>query len=288
VNELIQLLSGSTLRLLAEPRSVLDVALLAACFYGVLTLIQGTTGFSILRGIAILYLVGGVLSNVFGLTTVSWVLRNSLPLLSVALVVLFAPELRRALEQVGRPTGVLHRPTANTPVGRTIDVLAASARRLSELRWGALVVLERETGLAEYVETGTRLDAALSQELLLNIFFPHAPLHDGAAIVRGERVVAAGCLLPLTETTRGAGHLGTRHRAAIGISERTDAVCVVVSEETGQISIANNGRMVRNLDEDKLRKVLEVIYRPPARRPRLPPFRLIGRALRRGEAQPHA
>jgi len=289
VNELMQFVSGSTLRLLTDLRSILDIALIAVFFYGVLTLIHGTTGITILRGLAIVYLVGAVLANVFGLTTVSWLLRNSVPLLSVALVVLFAPELRRALEQVGRPSGVLTRPATNTPVGRTIEVLAVSARRLSEMRWGALIVLERETGLGEYIETGTRLDAALSQELLLNVFFPHAPLHDGAAIVRGERIVAAGCLLPLTETGRGTGHLGTRHRAAIGISERTDAVCVVVSEETGQISIANNGRMVRNLDDEKLRKVLQVIYRPTVQRPRLLQLQSLTRAvLRRGEAQPHA
>jgi uncharacterized protein (TIGR00159 family) len=297
VNELLQFVSGSTLRLLTDPRNVLDILLIGAFFYGLLSLIHGTTGITILRGIAILYLAGAVLSNVFGLTTVSWLLRNSVPLLSVALVVLFAPELRRALEQVGRPSGVLTRPATNTPVGRTIEVLAISARRLSELRWGALIVLERETGLGEYIETGTRLDAALSQELLLNVFFPHAPLHDGAAIIRGERIIAAGCLLPLTETARGAGHLGTRHRAAIGVSERTDAVCVVVSEETGQISIANNGRMVRNLDDEKLRKVLQVIYRPPAQRPRLRQIEGPARGLvrwltrpfgRRGEAQPHA
>jgi diadenylate cyclase len=122
---------------------------------------------------------------------------------------------------------------------------------------------------------------------LLNVFYPHAPLHDGAVIVRGERVVAAGCLLPLTESGVSFGHLGTRHRAAIGISERTDAVAIVVSEETGQISIANNGRMVRNLDEEKLRKVLQVIYRPAARHPHWPRFGFLGRALRRGEAQPH-
>jgi diadenylate cyclase len=217
------------------------------------------------------------------------VVRNSLNALILILAILFAPELRRALEQVGRPGGVLLHPAAATPTARTIDVVARAARRLSEHGWGALIVLERETGLGEYVETGTRLDAALSDELVLNIFFPHAPLHDGAAIVHGERVVAAGCLLPLTEAAPSVGHLGTRHRAAIGITERTDALCVVVSEETGQISIANNGRMVRNLDEEKLRKVLEVVYRPPRRKPRLPSFPLIGRLFaRRGEAQPHA
>jgi diadenylate cyclase len=267
---------------------VIEIVLIAAFVYWLLTLIQGTTAMAILRGVIIIYLVGGLLGNVFGLSLLSWLLRNSVNWLIVILAVLFAPELRRALEQVGRPGGVLTRPAGATATTRTIDTVVRSARGLADRGWGALIVLERETGLGEYVETGTRLDAALSREILLNVFFPHAPLHDGAAIVRGERIVAVGCLLPLTETGRGTGQLGTRHRAAIGISEVTDALCVVVSEETGQISIANNGRMVRNLDEEKLRKVLQVIYQPAARRPRLPAFRSVARAFRRGAAQPNA
>jgi diadenylate cyclase len=287
LNELLQSLLSAAVRLFTDGHNLIEIVLITVFLYWVLTIIQGTTAMTIIRGIIILYLVGAVLGNALGLSTVNWVLRNSVPFLLFGLPVLFAPELRRALEQVGRPSGVLTRPASATPTGRTIDVLATTARRLSELRWGALIVLERETGLNEYAETGTRLDAALSQELLLNVFYPHAPLHDGAVIVRGERVVAAGCLLPLTESGVSFGHLGTRHRAAIGISERTDAVAIVVSEETGQISIANNGRMVRNLDEEKLRKVLQVIYRPAARHPHWPRFGFLGRALRRGEAQPH-
>ncbi len=287
MNELLQSLLSAAVRLFTDGHNLIEIVLITVFLYWVLTIIQGTTAMTIIRGIIILYLVGAVLGNALGLSTVNWVLRNSVPFLLFGLPVLFAPELRRALEQVGRPSGVLTRPASATPTGRTIDVLATTARRLSELRWGALIVLERETGLNEYAETGTRLDAALSQELLLNVFYPHAPLHDGAVIVRGERVVAAGCLLPLTESGVSFGHLGTRHRAAIGISERTDAVAIVVSEETGQISIANNGRMVRNLDEEKLRKVLQVIYRPAARHPHWPRFGFLGRALRRGEAQPH-
>jgi len=287
LNELWQSLLSAAVRLFTDGHNLIEIVLITLFLYWVLTIIQGTTAMTIIRGIIILYLVGAVLGNALGLSTVNWVLRNSVPFLLFGLPVLFAPELRRALEQVGRPSGVLTRPASATPTGRTIDVLATTARRLSELRWGALIVLERETGLNEYAETGTRLDAALSQELLLNVFYPHAPLHDGAVIVRGERVVAAGCLLPLTESGVSFGHLGTRHRAAIGISERTDAVAIVVSEETGQISIANNGRMVRNLDEEKLRKVLQVIYRPAARHPHWPRFGFLGRALRRGEAQPH-
>lgn len=281
-------LASAALRLLTDPRSVIEIVLIAGFVYWLLSLIQGTTAMAILRGIIIVYLAGGVLAYAFQLSLVGWLLRNSVNVLFLAIPILFAPELRRALEQVGRPSGVLTRTGTTTSVGRTIDVIASSAHALAERGWGGLIVLEGRTGLGEFVETGVRLDAALSQQLLLNVFFPHAPLHDGAAIIRAERVVAAGCVLPLTETSRGTGHLGTRHRAAIGISEQTDALCVVVSEETGQISIANNGRMVRNLDEDKLRKVLQVIYQPQARRPRLPPFRAVTRAFRRGEAQPNA
>jgi uncharacterized protein (TIGR00159 family) len=292
LSELLQFAASGVLRLLTDPRSLLDILLIAVLIYWVLSIIHGTTAMGVLRGIVIVYLVGGLLTSAFGLTMLGWALRSFLNVLVLVVIVLFAPELRRALEQVGRPGGVLRRPATATPTGRTIDVLATTARRLAELRWGALLVLERETGLGEYAATGTRLDAALSEELLLNVFFPHAPLHDGAAIIRGERVIAAACLLPLTDTSRGTGHLGTRHRAAIGITERTDAVCVVVSEESGQISIANNGRMVRNLDEEKLRKVLQVIYRPAIQRPGISGFRMTARNLfarfGRREAQPRA
>jgi diadenylate cyclase len=289
LSELLQFVVGALMRLQSDPRALVEIVLIATFVYWLLSMIQGTTAMAIIRGIIIVYLVGAVLGNVFGLSLVSWVVRNSLGALILIIPILFAPELRRALEQVGRPGGVLLRPAAATAAARTIDVVAPAARRLAEHGWGALIVLERETGLGEYAETGTRLDAALSQELLLNVFFPHAPLHEGAPIGRGERLVAAACLLPLTEAAPTAGHLGTRHRAAIGISERTDALCVVVSEETGQISIANNGRMVRNLDEEKLRKVLQVIYRPAVRRPRLSTLPLVARLLaRRSEPQPHA
>ncbi len=289
MNELVYFAVSALMRLQAEPKNLVDIAIVAAAVYALLSLIQGTTAMAILRGIVIVYLGGAILGNVFGLTMVSWVLRNSLPALIVIVPILFAPELRSALEQLGRSRGVLRRATPTTATERTIDVVARTASRLSELGWGALMVLERETGLGEYVETGTRIDAALSQDLLLNIFFPHAPLHDGAVMLRGERILAAGCLLPLSEAPATGGHLGTRHRAAIGITERTDALCVVVSEETGHVSIANNGRMVRNLDEEKLRKVLQVIYRPPPRRTQWPRLPFVDRLLPpRSEAQRHA
>jgi diadenylate cyclase len=288
LNELLYFVQSALARLQSEPTSLLEMLLLATFIYWLISILQGTTAMTILRGIIFLYIGGILLASVFKLSLLTWLLRNSVPALILILPILFAPELRSALEQVGRPRGMLRRATPPTAAARTIDVVARTANRLAELTWGALIVLERETGLNEYVETGTRIDAALSQELLLNIFFPHAPLHDGAVIVRGDRVLAAATLLPLSEAPAISGHLGTRHRAAIGLSERTDAICVVVSEETGQISIANNGRMVRNLDEEKLRKVLEVIYRRPDRRPRLPPPFLERILTRRGQAQPHA
>jgi diadenylate cyclase len=181
----------------------------------------------------------------------------------VAVPILFQPELRRALEQVGRAGGLLPHPSALSGSGRVVDVVAVAARRLSERRWGALLVLERETALGEYAQTGVEIDGSLSVELLLNIFFPNSPLHDGAVIIRGDRLVAAGCVLPLAELQTNSVHYGTRHRAALGITEQTDAMTVVISEESGRISLANNGRLVANLDEGKLRKVLGILYRAP-------------------------
>ncbi len=245
-------------------RSLVDILIVGLIVYWLLTLIQGTTAVMLVRGIVTLLLVGTVLANLFNLTVLGWLLRNSIPALIVSIPILFQPELRRALEQVGRAGGLLpHAPTL-TNAGHVIDVVAVAARRLAERRWGALIVLERETALGEYAETGIRIDGALSVELLLNIFYPNSPLHDGAVIIHGDRVVAAGCVLPQSEAHASSGHYGTRHRAAIGITESTDAVTVVVSEETGRITLANKGRLSAGLDEAKLRNVLRILYRPPA------------------------
>jgi diadenylate cyclase len=244
-------------------RAVGDILVVALIVYWLLTIIKGTTAVMLVRGIVTLLIVGTVLSNVLHLTMLSWLLRNSIPALMVAVPILFQPELRRALEQVGRAGGFLPHAPALTHSAHVVDVVAVAARRLSERRWGALIVLERETGLNEYAETGVDINGTLSVELLLNIFFPNSPLHDGAVIVRDDRLVAAGCVLPLAEAQSSSVHYGTRHRAALGITEQTDAITVVVSEETGRISLANNGRLVANLDEGKLRKVLGILYRPP-------------------------
>lgn len=245
-----------------EWRSIIDILIVSLIVYWVLTLIQGTTAVSVLRGILLLLVVGWALAYFLNLTMLTWLLRNSIPALIVVMPILFQPELRRALEQVGRAGGLLPHSPALTASAHVIDVVAIAARRLAERRWGALIVLERDTGLGEYVETGVPIDGALSVELLLNIFFPNSPLHDGAVIVRGERIAAAGCVLPLADVHSGSTHYGTRHRAALGITETADAITVVVSEETGRISITNKGRLVGSLDEGKLRKVLGILFRP--------------------------
>lgn len=242
-------------------RAVVDIAIVTTVMYWVLTLISGTTAATLVRGIIILLTLGFVLSNLFNLTVLSWLLRNAIPALLVAIPILFAPELRRALEQLGRAGSRL--PRAQTPLAgtRAADAIASAAVRLAERRWGALVVIEHSTALGEYVESGIKIDGLVSVDLLLNIFYPNSPLHDGAVIVRGDRVVAAGVVLPLTQAGQDS-HMGTRHRAAVGISERSDAMAVVVSEETGTISIANNGQLKRGLGESQLRTVLSIHERP--------------------------
>jgi diadenylate cyclase len=241
-------------------RSAIDILIVAIVIYWLLNLISGTTAATLVRGILIVLTVGFALSNLLNLTMLGFLLRNSLPALLVAIPILFAPELRRALEQLGR-AGTLIPSRANTsPSARIADVVATAAQALAERRWGALIVLERGTPLGEYAATGVQIDGLLSVDLLLNIFYPNSPLHDGAVIIHGERVVAAAVLLPLAQSPT-IEHIGTRHRAAIGITEGSDCVAVVVSEETGTISIANAGRMVRNLGPARLRKVLSILDR---------------------------
>jgi len=261
VEELVE--AVRTALTLLEWRSVIDILVVGLIVYWLLTLIQGTTAIMVVRGIMTLVIVGTILAYALNLTMLNWLLRNSIPALIVVIPILFQPELRRALEQIGRAGGLIPHSPVLTASAHVVDVIAIAARRLSERRWGALIILERDTGLGEYVETGVPIDGALSVELVLNVFFPNSPLHDGAVIVQGERLGAAGCVLPLADVHASPVHYGTRHRAAIGITEVADAIAVVVSEETGRISIANNGHLVGNLDESKLRKVLGILYRPP-------------------------
>jgi len=243
--------------------AILDIAIVTVLLYWLLSLISGTSAATLVRGILILFALGFVLSNVFNLTMLQFLLRNSIPALIIAIPVLFQPEIRRALEQLGRAGSLIPRTTAASPNTRLAETIASAAQQLAERRFGALLVIERSTPLGEYASKGVAIDALLSTELLLNIFWPNSPLHDGAVIIHGDRVVAAGVVLPLSQSPT-VEHMGTRHRAGIGITEIADAIAVVVSEETGSISLANAGRMVRNLGEARLQKVLSILDRSTA------------------------
>jgi uncharacterized protein (TIGR00159 family) len=242
------------------PSAVIDIAIVTLLLYWLLSLISGTSAATLVRGILILLTLGFVLSNVFNLTMLQFLLRNSIPALIIAIPVLFQPEIRRALEQLGRAGSLIPRTTVVSPNTRLAETIARGAQQLAERRFGALLVIERATPLGEFASKGVAMDALLSSELLLNIFWPNSPLHDGAIIIHGDRVVAAGVVLPLSGSPT-VEHMGTRHRAGIGITEISDAIAVVVSEETGTISLANAGRMVRNLGEARLQKVLSILDR---------------------------
>ena len=242
--------------------SVVDILLVSIIFYVLLTLIQGTQAVQLLRGIVIIAVIIIVITSLFQLTAFSWLIRNSLPALLVAIPVVFQPELRRLLERLGRSTGgFLSVRSQESVFQNVIETISQACSQLSSLRHGALIVLERETGLQDIIETGVRLNAEMSRELLVTLFFPNTALHDGAVIIRQDRIVAAGCVLPLSTANGTDRQLGTRHRAGLGVTEGTDAIAVVVSEETGIISIAHNGRIIRRLDEKRLAKILTAFYR---------------------------
>jgi len=240
--------------------SVIDILLVALILYGLFRLMQGTQAVQLLRGVIIVVLLTILITSVLKLTAFSWLISKSLSALLVAIPVIFQPELRRALERVGRAGFLTNR--QETTSDRVIGEVCQACQRLAERRHGALIVLERETGLQEYIDTGTRVGGKVSAELLLTIFFPNTALHDGAVIIREDEVVAAACVLPLAGVIMSDRQLGLRHRAAVGVTEETDAICIVVSEETGVISIAHNARMVRRLEVKRLGKILQAFYRP--------------------------
>lgn len=240
---------------------VVDILLVALVFYLILRLFQGTQAIQLLRGMILLILIISVLSSLLRLRAFTWLIRNSFAALLVALPVIFQPELRRGLERLGR-TGSLRNLLRNPEtVNMIIEEIVDACELMADRRHGALIVLERVTGLQDYVETGAPVDAPVSSELLQTIFYPSTPLHDGAVIIRAGRIAAARVVLPLAEHAPAYSHLGTRHRAAIGITEQSDALAIVVSEETGIISVAQNGRMIRRLGRERLANVLRSFYR---------------------------
>jgi diadenylate cyclase len=248
--------------------SVVDLLLVMGIFFLVFSLVRGTQAVVLLRGMVLLFIVIALLTGWLQLPAFSWLLRAVLSPLLIAIPVIFAPEIRRALERLGR-AGALFMPNLQpAQVRRRIDAIVGATQRLSDHRFGALIVIERERRLDEFAETGIALNAQLSPQLLMQIFYVNTPLHDGAAIIRDESLLAAGCVLPLSASgtlSRSVDRqMGLRHRAALGISEVSDAVAIVVSEETGAISVALNGRMIRRLDQSRLRSILIAFYRPQA------------------------
>jgi len=255
--------------------SALDIFIITIVFYGVLMVVRGTRADQVLRGVILLFIFFSIMAAAFHLTMVDWLLRNSPVVLLVAIPIIFQPELRRALEQVGRTSAIINHPLATLQMPllpTTIEELVTAVDRLATRHYGALLVLEGTTGLEDFVRSGVRVDAEVTADLLVTIFFVHSPLHDGAVIIRGDRVLAAGCVLPLTDNPRAVGR-GTRHRAAIGITEQTDAACIVVSEETGEISIARAGNLLTNVSRDRLVRYIELFYnsRTPVVEPTLVP-----------------
>lgn len=240
---------------------VIDVAIVAFVIYKVLGFIRETRALQLVKGLLILVLIT-VLSDKFNLYTLNWILRNTMTLGVIALVIVFQPELRRALEYVGRSKFITPQ-FAQMDKERVKIITAAIIKAVdffSSNKVGALIIMERETTLNDIAETGTKINAEISTELLGNIFYEGAPLHDGATIIRGDRIYAAACVLPLTQSKTLSKDLGTRHRAGIGITENSDAIAIIVSEETGIISIAVDGKLSRFLDIKTVEKTLLNIY----------------------------
>ncbi|MFH1709577.1 MAG: diadenylate cyclase CdaA [bacterium] len=240
---------------------LIDILVVAVAIYYLLVWLRGTRAMSLIRGLAVillLYLTG----KIFGLYTISWLLERLGPLILVIIIIIFQPELRRTLEHIGRERIFLKLGMAGGGRGALIvGHIIKAIEQLSEIKTGALIVFERSTGLSEFLESGVGLDAGISAELIISIFSSGNPLHDGAVIIQGERIAAAGCLLPLSDTKLLDRRLGTRHRAAVGMSEQTDALVFIVSEKTGIISIAENGYLSRNISKEMLEEKLFDLYK---------------------------
>ncbi len=246
---------------------IFDVFIVAIAVYYFMTAIRGTKAVQLVKGIFIVVAIY-MLSSILKLHTLNYILSAVVQVAMFGVIVIFQPELRNLLEKMGRVKvgaflgGVFDFGTSTADMHKVVDDIATASVDMAESRTGALIVIERNTRLGEYMHTGTLMNADVSSELLKNIFCPNTPLHDGAVIIRENKIITAGCVLPLSANTALASELGTRHRAALGLSETSDAVVVVVSEETGKISIAMNGSLTRNLNRLTLKKVLTKLLTP--------------------------
>ena len=238
---------------------VIDIAIVAYVFYKLYMLIKETRAEQLVKGILVL-VIATKLSELFQLHVVSWILKNTMTVGVIALLIVFQPELRRALEYIGRTKLIAKSPggfESEEDREMAIGEISEAAFSLARQKIGALIVIERETGINEIIQTGTQIDGRITRQLLINIFIPNTPLHDGAVAIKNNRIMAAGCFLPLTENKYLNKELGTRHRAGIGITEMSDCISIIVSEESGHVSVASNGKLYRNVTVNYLREVLQ-------------------------------
>jgi diadenylate cyclase len=254
--------------------SLLDILLVTLIFFVLLYSLRDTQAMVLLRGVIFLVVALVLLTTLVELPAFSWLIRNALPALLLAIPVIFAPEIRRALERLGR-AGTFAPTTSQATyhdMQKVISAVVEASARLSARQHGALVVIQRMDNLQQYIETGVKMGAEATPELLLQIFYPDTPLHDGAVIVSDSRIIAAACVLPLSASgilnRTPERQMGLRHRAALGISEVSDAISIVISEQSGSISIAHAGRMIRRIDPDRLENILVAFFRPDATTPR--------------------
>lgn len=245
-------------------KDIADILIVSYLIYKLIQLVRGTRAVQLLKGIFLL-VITWALSTWLNLYTLKWLMNQMFTFGVVTILIIFQPELRRALEQLGRGKLFIRSIAVDEDVSHTINEVIKAVNYMARRKIGALIVFERTTGLNEYIESGIKMESTISSELLINVFIPNTPLHDGAVIVRNSQIMAAGCYLPLSENPFISKELGTRHRAAIGISEVCDAISVVVSEETGQVSLAMNGQVVRDIKEESLISKLFDELRPRAK-----------------------
>lgn len=260
---------------------IVDILIVSYVIYKLIMLIRGTRAIQLMKGIFIV-VATWAFSFLFKLNTLQWMMNQMFNIGVIAIIIIFQPELRRALEQLGRGKLFSRSNDLDQDVNKRIAEVIKALNYLSKRKIGALIVFEKETGLTDYIESGIPMESKISSELLINIFIPNTPLHDGAVIIRGHQIMAAGCYLPLSENLFISKELGTRHRAAIGMSEVSDAVCLIVSEETGQISLSLNGQIVRDIKEESLISKLFEQLKPQGRSGDKNPFKKWWEGRRRG------
>ena len=237
-------------------RITVDIAIVWYVLYKLIMIIRGTKAIQLLQGIVVVIFVW-IVSIIFNLQTIQWITNQAISWGFLVIIILFQPELRRALEQLGRGS-IFSRGTKSEEevIEQTMQSIVSSCLYMAKRRIGALITIELDTGAGEYAETGIAIDGKLTSQLLTNIFTPNTPLHDGAVIIKDNKIISAACYLPLSESASISRELGTRHRAALGVSEVTDALTVVVSEETGGITCTKNGELIRDISEEQLRDIL--------------------------------